>query len=403
MRALRVALLCLPLAGCAAELTEAWEVIEPRLMGARIEVEGAPERPRPHLTERFSLRQFIALPGPLESPLASRYSMDAALCLGFQTPAGSAACIGEQELDPMVTTISDTEVLLSGLSLDVGGIAAPAELPPGIDPSKLAELVDLDRLALYGVLCVDGRAERVTDKHIDEDATSELFRCVDNTGAKFPEANAFSISVLLDRDRPIDRNSNPFFACDPAAPDSACALGVPRPGEALVPGSFVIARPKVAKSTTRELLSWPARDPSLPLPWQDCASDPTLLKLPSNSGEHTLRARFDPSDREQYQYEIESNGVKVVRQDREALLLSHAITSGGGELDRFFSKLDPGDPDSEAEISFAYTPPKQSKNAEDRIPENGRLVRFYFTLRDERGGVDYTTRELCVVPGAQPE
>lgn len=390
----------LVLSGCAADLTEAWEVKEPLLMGARVEVEGAPEKTRPTLTEKFSLRQYIALPGPLATPLATRYSMSLAVCLGFRSAQGDLNCLGEQSLAPTVTALSDTEVLLSGLGFDLSSVSLPMNLPPALGMNSLSDLSKLDRLALFGVLCVDGRAERVAGKTPTTDPATELFRCVDNAGARFPDPSPFTLSVLLDRGLAIDQNRNPSFTCDPAEVDSACALGVVHENEPRVPGAFVIARPEPEQGP-REVLPWPARDPALPLPWQGCASDASLVQVQAGSEEHTLRVRFDPSDREQYQYEIESNGSTVIRSDREALLLSHALTTQGGELNRAFSKLFPDEPDSEAEISFAYMPPEQHDDPERHIPENGRLVRFYFTLRDERGGVDYTTRELCLVPGPQ--
>jgi hypothetical protein len=392
-------------AGCAETFTEPWQVKEPRLMGARIEVEGAAERSRPRLDERFSLRQYVALPGPHETPLPGRYAMDAAICIGLRTPSGELACLAEQELDPTVTVVSDTELLLTGLAIDLtrvmlpGGPGSPMELPTDLDPDALAQLAELDRLALFGVFCVDGRAERVVEKKVQGTPTSQLFRCVGNEAAKFRDPTPFTISVLLDRGRgALDQNRNPSFSCDPAAADSACSLGVERPSEARVPGAFVIARPKKFDVEGREVLAWPARDPSLPLPWRDCAGDETLPKVQAGAEEHTLRVRFDPSDREQYQYEIASNGAKVTRDDREALLLTHALSDSGGRLARFESKLNPDESEAQAEISFGYTPPKQSEDPEKHVPELGRLVRFYFTVRDERGGVDFTTRELCLVP-----
>lgn len=398
----RALLMCALASGCAADFTEPWEVIEPRLMGARVEVEGDATRTRPRLTERFSLRQYIAPPGPSETPLASRYGMDLAICLGVRTPTGELVCVGEQNLDPTVTVVSDTEVLLGGLGLDLSSLPTNLpELPMGTDPAMLAELAELDRMVLFGVLCVDGRAERVLERPVQDSPPSQLFRCVDNQSARFPAASTFTISVLLDRGRPFDGNRNPSFACDPAAPDSACTLGVVRDGEPRVPGSFVIARPKQPNVPGREVLAWPARDPALPLPWVGCASDETIPKVAAGSDEHTLRARFDPADREQYQYEMESNGVPVLRSDREALTLSHALTEHGGELSRFDSRLRPDEVDGAAEISFAYRPPKQSDDPAKNIPVVGKLVRFYFTLRDERGGVDFTTRELCLVPAPQ--
>lgn len=403
MRARRFALLAL-LGACAPDFTEPWEVKEPRLLAARVEVEGDPERPRPRLQERFALRHYLALPGPLASPLETRYSMGLALCLGFKAPNGELECRGEQDLAPGLSAVSDTELLLSGIGVDLASLLASlgvAGLPEGIDVNALPELEGLDRLALFGTLCVDGRAERVPGKSVQFDPPSQLFRCVDNAGAPFPDPNPFTISVLLDRGRPIDVERNPSFACDPADLTSACTSGVAVPGEPRVAGPFVFVRPAADDgSHPREVLLWPALEQ--PPPWEGCAADPNLLQVRAGGEEHTIRLRFDASDRERYQYEIEVNSENTLRDGRESLLISHALSTQGGELTRFFSLLD--DPDEgEAEISVGYKPPEARDNSEQRVPENGRLVRFYFTLRDQRGGVDFATRELCVMPGANQE
>ena len=34
----------------------------------------------------------------------------------------------------------------------------------------------------------------------------------------------------------------------------------------------------------------------------------------------------------------------------------------------------------------------------DQASEEGTIVRFYFVARDDRGGVDWTERALCLVP-----
>lgn len=392
------------MAGCQEQFTEPWKVTRIRPLGARIEVEGAPERPRPRLTERFALRQYIAVPGPSDTPLASRYSMDVALCLGQRTPGGSLLCVGEQEVTPTVSVISETEVLVSGIGFDPSMAMFPPEfpaLPADFDPTTLPAFAQLDRLVLFGAICVDGRVERIPERSVQNDPPSQLFRCVDNATAIYPEPESFTLSVLLDRGRPFDANQNPSFACSPGSTEGACAAGVVREGEPLVPGSFVIALPEQPNVPGRQVVAWPARNPALPLPWGTCADDPSLPKIQGGSDEHTIRVRFDREDREQYQYEIQSNGQTVLRSARETLALAHALTERGGSLARWDSQLDPDDPDSEAEISFGYTPPKQSDVAEKRIPELGRLVRFYFTLRDQRGGVDFTTRELCLVPPPQ--
>lgn len=387
-------------------MTEPWEVKEPLLLGARVEVEGAPERPRPKLGERFAVRQFLATPSPFTSPLERRYDMDAVLCLGFRSPSGELTCVGEQELTPSVTVVSDTEVLMSGIFLDIpalvraiaaAGLTSPPAGSGGSSAFDIpAALENLDRLALFGALCVEGRVERVPERSLAAYPPMELFRCVDNQGAAFPAVSSFTLSVLLDRGQPFDTNRNPSLDCDPAAPESPCNLGRALEDERNLPGNFVIARPAV-DDAPRELVAWLPSEAADAPTWEGCTADANILQVRAGSEKHEVRVRFDPSDREPYQYEIAENGVPQVRDGRETVLLSHAISTNGGKLERHFSQIDGDRPDAEAEIRFDYEPPKQSDEADQRIPPGGRLVRFYFTLRDERGGVDFATRELCLV------
>ncbi len=395
---MRWAALMVLLSACAPDFVEPWETSEPRLLGARVEVDGDVTRPRPKLGERFSLRFGLAMPsGPWPTPLADRYGFATSLCFGFLSSSGVLSCVGEQDFTPTVTPVRDNEVIVSGLSLDLSGLAAL-----GIAPEQLAAgaaLSEIDRLALFGVFCVDGAPERVPGTSASKDPPSAMYRCAPKPGATFTDATTFSLSVYFDRGLPGDGNQNPSFSCDPAAPSSACNAGTVLRDEPVVPGSFVIAKPS-PKSGTREVLAWPARDPNAPLPWDSCAADPSLIQIRADSGEHSLRARFDPSDREEYSYSIPVNGQPQTRMGREALTLTHQVTLRGGKLNRFDSKLDSGDPDDQAEISFRWTPPEKGADLTS-IPDTGRLVRFSFTLRDERGGVDFATRELCLLPALQ--
>lgn len=392
---------------CAADMTEAWEVTEPRLMGARVEVEGDPARPRPKLGERFDIRQYLALPGPLETPLSMRYDIDAALCLGFRSPTGKLTCLGEQELSPALVALSDTEILFTGLALDVDALLrsiGEADLPTfqagadagTVDP--MTALGELDRLALFGALCVEGKVERVPNTSVRDDPASQLFRCIDNEGARFPQVSSFTLSVLLDRGRPFDPNQNPSLACDERAPESPCVTGRSLvEGEAKVPGSIVLALPARDGTDAREVVPWLATDPQSHPTWADCAGDTNLPQVAVGSENYEVRVRFDPSDREPYQYEISSNGEPVLQSDREALQLSAALSTGGGKLERHFSHIDGDRADADAEIRFDYEPLDDHDDEAGAIPPGGRLVRFYFTLRDERGGVDFATRDLCLV------
>ncbi|AKU96059.1 hypothetical protein AKJ09_02723 [Labilithrix luteola] len=71
----------------------------------------------------------------------------------------------------------------------------------------------------------------------------------------------------------------------------------------------------------------------------------------------------------------------------EALQLSTFTTSG--EFDRQYAALDPNE-----------GLPKDAKIEWDvgGAPAEGKLVRFYFVLRDNRGGMGFAVREACVHP-----
>ena len=72
---------------------------------------------------------------------------------------------------------------------------------------------------------------------------------------------------------------------------------------------------------------------------------------------------------------------------RETLLVSQFADAG--ELEHAYLSLTAATPASEREVT--WTAPALT----DSEP---RLVRFYFVVRDERGGEDLTTRALCVLP-----
>lgn len=402
MRASSVLSLVLLLSGCANDFIEAYEVAEPRLMGVKVEVQDDVDNPRPHLGQSFSLRQYIAVPGPQSTPLQGRYAMALSLCLGFKTAIGTLACLDDQDLAPVLTPVSDTEVLLSGLHLDLSSLGLPAG-PGKIDIASFPQLKDLDRLALFGVFCVDGTPERVPGKSVQKDAPSQVFRCTNNAAAKYPDPTTFTLSVFLDRGLATDANRNPAFACDPSTPDSPCFVGVQKDGEPMMGGAIVLVSPKPKQAgALRTVTAWPWLDPNT-LPERGCASVPDLLQVHAGADAHIIRVRFDPSDRETYMEQISINGVPSMRAQRESLDLTSALTIKGGELGEFESLILGSELDAKGQISVSYTPPKQSADPLANIPQDGRLVRFYFTLRDQRGGLDYTQRALCLVPAADQQ
>ena len=375
----KVIVLCLSLLGCAEDLTPAWEVIEPRPYGSRLFIEGDTEaRTRPRPGESFGLVRYFVSP---EEPQAS-YSADVVACIGAQLPGGEPACFQQLDLPTLTTDPyeQNDRLTMRGLTIPAEAAALPRDL--------------VNRIYLFSGVCVDGRVERVPGKSLLNDSAIDLFRCTDNAKTKFKDLITTMTSVALDFDQDESVNHHPSFDCDPESGEGACTQGVSHSGENTVPGSVVLARPS---GDGYQVEAWPSWDEAElgPLPWANCRDAEGLPQVRQETDEHLVRVRFDASDRETFD-EIIDGPSPTPRSRREDLSVSHAITTRGGELSGQKSLLDRAVPDSDAEIELSYFPGDEDKG--DRIAQTGRLVRFYFALHDFRGGYDFTTRELCLLP-----
>lgn len=401
------------LAACAPDFVEQWEVTKPRLMVAKLSIDGDTEgRTRPRPGESFSIRYFMMSP---EQPQES-WDFDLATCIGTVLPDGTLACLAREQLNQLEAQIE----LEFGIDIDFGGLELPFEIDPyeGNDqlvvhlmipplPEDIPAELRIDRVATFGTFCVDGRVERDPDKDVT-DPISELFQCVDNEDSDYQTALPFTMSIFADIGQPGALNHHPGLECDDAEPESICNVGAhledDDDDDEIVPGAFVLGRPEkvVDEEGGERVLAWPAWDSSSePLPWDDCASAPdSLPRVRAESGDYTVQVRFDASDRENYERTIEENGKPVIEVQREELIFSHAITTRGGGLSTYAQALERELGDQDAVLEFEYTPPRQhdDEGDEGHIPESGRLVRFYFSLRDQRGGTDFATRELCLLP-----
>lgn len=399
MRPLALALMASLLAACSADLTLPSEIVGPHTYGSRIAVVGDPTRATPAFGESFVLHEYVVGAEELTLPLSERFDMKLAVCVGFQAPNGSLICAGGLDLDTAVDVVSGTEIVSQPIALP------PLEFLTADVPPEFQEFVSkVNQVAILGAVCVQGTVERVEGKSPDRDPPSELFRCNSRPDSIYTAPLAFLTTVSLDVGTSTP-NHNPLFACDPAAASSACNLGVPVPlEEPMVPGPIVLVGPEDPKrpnKVPRQASAWNAYPTPDTLPWTDCANDPALPKIHAGSGEHLIRVRFDPSDREQYEYTAEEYGKLVTKETRELVQVSHSVTEFGGELGRYTSVVAGEDEDATAEINVKYTPPKKNPTDEATIPEGGRLVRIFFALRDFRGGFDFTTRELCLLPAAK--
>jgi hypothetical protein len=126
---------------------------------------------------------------------------------------------------------------------------------------------------------------------------------------------------------------------------------------------------------------WPTwSEPSPPaLGCTDLGAAMPIIKVGTSSHQIALTLPTDQSE--------PLTTVSSLSATDETIQLSHYVTAG--ELERVFSIID-----------FARPAPQVSViwNAPSKIPVDGQLVRFFFVLRDGRGGVDWTSRILCVAP-----
>jgi hypothetical protein len=397
---------CRPMVAAAALSTSLFAACDPgfelpsevgssKLMGVRLEVEGAPERAWPRVGENFSLRWLVARANqPSTLDLEKQLNGALSVCVGTQLPGGSLFCAQEIALDELMLKGENTVTSFEELVM-------PLQLP--FDPRSVA---GGQRILLFGAVCVEGKVERVNGKKVGEDPANELYRCTDNDKAELKEPLAFTNTVIVDfEDDAFAANLNPAFACDADEENSICQEGSVHDDEEKRGGAFVLVRPKKAGAKKREVTEWPeVLDGAQPLPWEGCAKDPRFddLQIEAGADEHLIRIRFDPSDRERYDVEELKYNKYMTVNKREELLVSHAATKDAVELGRYYSLIPREQPNDTAEVELDFKPVKQSTKAGKKIPDDGKLVRFYFVVRDQRGGVDLAARSLCLVPERAP-
>jgi hypothetical protein len=127
---------------------------------------------------------------------------------------------------------------------------------------------------------------------------------------------------------------------------------------------------------------WPAPPAEL-LSRDDCAAEEQAPELPvisANGAGHRFRIELSPDDRELL--------ATIEGQRAETLQLSHFATLG--RLERPATLIEPETPDPLA-VDVGWEAPGPGLAA-------GRIARFYFVLRDLRGGTDWVVRTACVIP-----
>ncbi|MFO7179809.1 MAG: hypothetical protein DIU78_014010 [Pseudomonadota bacterium] len=292
----------LALSGCDDPLVPVELIEKARVLGARLEVEGAPERAAPAPGESARVRFLVVAP---ELDLETGYALQA--CFAEWSPSDLPACKGE----PFARAERSTpDARAPVLDLVLPEYPADARVP---------------RLLVRGVICADGAPS-------DEGGE----RCA-------PNAAPLRVSFDLELPGPDDAPN-----LNPSLPDDALTLD----GEAWPPAS-------ARETACREL---------------------DVPEVPVGSA-HVIRVALPERAREAVPPPIEG------APEFESLLVSHFATHG--ELERAFSPL-PGTGTS-LDVTVTWTAPATA-------PDDGELARFWFVVRDGRGGADFVERAVCVVP-----
>jgi hypothetical protein len=286
--------------GCDTPLKTESLIQDTRVLGARVEVAGDPERASPAPGEQAHLRVFVAAPS---GALNIAYALS--LCGVTPTESGFPSCGSA----PFASALQ----------------ASPAPNEPELDfevPANLALSVTPHGF-VGGIICPGDAAELSSDGQA---------HCSSGPG----DAMAFEFDFA----GPGEDNDNPTFTPDSLTLDGASWSA--SAADASCPGTLS----EVHAGTKHEI----------GVRMQDSDFD-TLLQLSPE----------DPS--------------------RETLLVSQF--SDAGQLANTFSSLTPDTPGLRSDVDW---------DAPTQADVGGAPVHFYFVVRDARGGEDFATRALCVVP-----
>jgi hypothetical protein len=303
-------LLALLLAGCGPTFDPASLINTTRVVGASVQVDGAPDRAMPKPGETATVTWLVTAPGATP-PLAWAF----ALCA--PGTAGGNNSLGCQDVPVGLFQGTQSPPRIS--------IAIPAADVLGAAKSLL----------LYGVICAGAGSMPTFDPE------SGIPRCTGG-GA----STTASVSIALQRGD--ETNHNPLA-------DRAFTFD----GQ----------------------------------PWAPMAagSDPCVVgpRVSAGSKEHVIGNTTEGTDREPYTAML--GDPTVATPVRESLQISQFTTTG--ELKSQFSFVEGADSNAQTTVDVKWNAPKAAD-----VPAAGLPVTFTFVVRDNRGGIDWTTRAACVGP-----
>jgi len=333
------------LAGCDSDLPRATEVVSMRSLGARLEVLDDEARTTPEPGERLRVSVPIVFP-TLDRDAGELRSMFVGCTAPDRFTGGMPICqelidaaLAGEELNDALPMIEGERLRCSDLQpprraqREAVSLQCVNEAPAPI--LDVPANFEADAMLMLGVICQRG------DPYI-EPLDPLLFGCEDNDDGEIVRVQG----ILTVQQRAGDRNLNPNLD---------------------------------ALTVLREGVEWLAPDPEMLPPEEGCeddvpAGDPALHSVVP--GTHVITLRYDGDAREEVDGEPED--------------LELTVYTTAGEMERRFTVFE-GTESGTLEGTLDWDPPKPAD-----IPTGGQLVRFFITLRDQRGGFELTERVVCL-------
>ncbi len=346
---LAAALVC---GACGDKLPKATLITHMRVLGARTEVKGDPTRSTPKPGESATLTWSVVFPSTMQddSMVSSLFIVCTAptqfsgipICQEFLDAAASPDQAAAQMLaGASMQTLSCKGNANSQVSFGALGAVCVTGLP------KLNVAIEADskiaKKLVRGILCRNGTP-------VLDPSNPELFQCDPIAGVKASDTDEIAVYGTI----PIEHNANQAND-NPSLKDATWKRG----GK-----------------------TWDEPQGMLPATDDDCVDAATMGLLPFSDGRaDTITFEYPASKREK------AGGVL------ETIEISAYATAG--KLERRFIVFNPEDPVTGGVLkhSLAWN---MSASERAAVKTSGKLVRFFFTILDRRGGFDVTERALCI-------
>ena len=330
--------LCLATA-CSESFVPAWAVTDLRAVAAVVEVDGEPSRARPNPDEAIQVSILVVDRGAPPSDFPEVPALTPPLLQW-----SFIACVPEP-------TLIGPPICRDLIQPCTGCAGAPPPTPfdlpvMGFQVPSQAELeaAGADQVLLQGAICADGPPAEDAILRFIRGETDDLNPCEDPTS----EGRFVTVNIPIET-TPEDPNLNPAIS-------TVLLNGRPWP---------------------------PPYDQEVPrtAPRTGCSADLTdeqrAAQPVAGSPASTINLHVTPESLQPYMV-----GDMALTEEIQVSWLTD-----GGDLERSFSFIT----DPERSVLTQWLPFAEA-------PEDGRLVRFNFVIRDGRGGTDWVERGLCLLP-----